>query len=113
MQFNNLLPSNLPTKTYLDKLRSFHDVDLFSLNTHPNDQINQSNNCIRCKYYTLSPHSFNEFKKRLHKDQSEHGFSVFLTNIRSIRRNIDNLQTHILDELDFQFSVLGLTETKI
>lgn len=27
-QFNNLLSSNLPTKNYLDKLRSFHDIDL-------------------------------------------------------------------------------------
>ena len=57
-------------------------------------------------------HSFNEFIKHLDINQSEHGFLIFHTNIRSIRRNIDNVQTH-LDELDFQFSVLGLTETKI
>ena len=110
-QFNNLLPSPLHTKSYLDKLRSFHDIDLFSLNTHPDDHENQLNTSIRYEYYT--PHSFNEFKKDFDKNQSEHGFSVFHTNIRSIRRNIDNFQTHLLDELNFQFSVIGLTETKI
>ena len=110
-QFNNLLSSNLPTKKYLDKLRSFHDIDLFSLNTHPDDHEDQLNTCIRCKYYT--PHSFCEFAKTLDRNQTKRRFSIFHNNIRSIRRNIDNLQTHLLDELDFQFSVIGLTETKI
>ena len=31
---------------------------------------------------------------------------------RSLRRNIDNFQVHLLSELDFQFSVIGLTETR-
>ena len=31
----------------------------------------------------------------------------------SINRNLENLQTHILDELNFCFNVIGVTETKI
>jgi len=32
-QINNILASSLPTKKYLEKLTSFHDPDLCSLNT--------------------------------------------------------------------------------
>ena len=31
----------------------------------------------------------------------------------SLNANQENLQTHILDELDFQFDVIGISETKI
>ena len=31
----------------------------------------------------------------------------------SLRRNLENLQAHLLDELDYRFSVIGITETKI
>ena len=75
------------------------------------DHSEQLNDCIQCQYYT--PHRFHEFKNTLDKDRSECSFSVFHHNIRSIRRNIDNLRTHLLNELDFNFSVIGLTETKI
>ena len=40
-------------------------------------------------------------------------FSVFHNNICSLRRDLENLQTHILDELDFPFSIIGITETCI
>ena len=33
--------------------------------------------------------------------------------MRSLNRNLENLQTHLLDELDFHFDVIGVTETKI
>ena len=32
-QFNNSLSSSLPTKKYLDRLPSYYDLDLFTLNT--------------------------------------------------------------------------------
>ena len=35
------------------------------------------------------------------------------TNIRSLKRNLENFQTHLLDELDFHFNIIGLTETRI
>ena len=34
-------------------------------------------------------------------------------NIRSLRRNLENLQVHLLDELGHHFSVVGVSETKI
>jgi hypothetical protein len=34
-------------------------------------------------------------------------------NVRSLKRNLENLQTHLLQELTFNFSVIGITETKI
>jgi len=47
-QFNNSLNSDLPTKKYLDKLRSLQDLDIFS-SVNPDRQI-------RSQYF--SPHSF-------------------------------------------------------
>jgi hypothetical protein len=34
-------------------------------------------------------------------------------NVRSLKRNLENLQTHLLQELHFNFRVIGITETKI
>ena len=38
---------------------------------------------------------------------------LFHNNICSLRRNLEHLQSQILDELDFSFSVIGITETRI
>ena len=35
------------------------------------------------------------------------------TNIRSLKRNLENFQTYWLDELDFHFNTTGVTETRI
>ena len=40
-------------------------------------------------------------------------FSLFHTNIRSLRRNLENFQTHLLEELDFRFNIICITETGI
>lgn len=40
-------------------------------------------------------------------------FSVFHNNVVSLNQNLENLQTHLLYELDFHFNVIGVTETKI
>ena len=49
-QFNNLDTSSLPTKKYLEKLFSFHDFDLFSLNTassiNPDQNLVDLNNLL-------------------------------------------------------------------
>ena len=56
-QFNNLLLANngrLPTKRYLEKLRSLYDLDIFSLNVRQTNDINpdiQCNNLITANYY--------------------------------------------------------------
>lgn len=40
-------------------------------------------------------------------------FSVFHNNVVTLNQNLENLQTHLLYELDFHFNVTGVTETKI
>ena len=47
-QFNNVNITSLPTKKYLDKFSSFHDLDLFSLNTASN--INPDQNLVDLKF---------------------------------------------------------------
>jgi len=44
---------------------------------------------------------------------SNSSFSFFHTNIRRLKRNLKNFQTHLLDELTFRFNILGITETRI
>lgn len=113
-QFNNIIPSSLPTKKYLEKLTSFHDLDLFNLNTDSNinPDFNLPNSKIRCQYY--SPHSFHVMKNSL--NDTRNGipkFSLFHNNVRSLKRNFESLETHLLNELEYHFSVIGVTETKI
>ena len=40
-------------------------------------------------------------------------FSLFHTNIWSLRKNLVNLQTHILNKQNFHFSLLAVTEARI
>ena len=60
-QFNNSLPSQIPSKKYLERLTSIFDVDIFNLNDD-NSLVDPDVNClfksIRCKYYIL-PHDLN------------------------------------------------------
>ena len=62
---------------------------------------------------TYSPHSFNKFQTELPRRASDSCFSVLHNNVRSLRRNLENFQVHLLDELNFDFSVIGVCETKI
>ena len=112
-QFNNSLNSNLPTKKDLDKLRSLHELDICSLNTQSsvNPDSNLNNQQIRSRYF--SPLSFCKFKNDLMRDENKTSFSILHNNVRNLRRNLENLQVHLLDELDYHFSVIGITEAKI
>ena len=112
-QFNNLMPENhLPTKKDLDKLHSLYDLDIFTLNTRPNVHINPdsefSHSQIRTNYY--SPYSFNDLKQRTLKDNC---FSFLHNNIRSLPLHLDEFQSHLLRELNYNFDVIGISETKI
>ena len=40
-------------------------------------------------------------------------FSIFHNNLISLSKNFENLQSSILDELGFNFNIIGITETKI
>ena len=114
-QFNNSLDTCLPTKKYLDRLPSFYDLDLLCLNSlldKKSDDLSAYTPTTRCKYYF--PHSFSQLKRHLNMSSySNSSFSFFHTNIRSLKRNLENFQTHLLDELTFRFNILGITETRI
>ena len=40
-------------------------------------------------------------------------FSMLHNNVRSLKRNLGNLQIHLLRELAYNFNVIGVTEIKI
>ena len=113
-QFNNSLRTNLPTKKYLERLTSLHDLNLFNLNIDSNANPDRNLNIqpIQCKYY--SPHSFSQsFKKQSPALSNNSQFSFLHNNVRSLRRNLENFQVHLLDELQLHFNVIGVTETRI
>ena len=95
-QFNNSVSTTFKNKKELDKL------------TNP---ANYSPNRITSRYF--SPHSFKEMKTKFSKDETISSFSVFHNNVVSLNRNLENLQTQLLHEVDFHFNVIGVTETKI
>ncbi|CAH3017667.1 unnamed protein product, partial [Porites evermanni] len=39
--------------------------------------------------------------------------TLFHNNVCSLKSNLENLQTHLLNELDFHFNIIGVTETRI
>lgn len=81
-QFNKSHPSCSFAKTYLDKLPSIYDIDLFSLNTPTNSDINPNNNIfsnhIRSQYY--SPLSFQKFTNKLENPIINSSSSIFHNN---------------------------------
>ena len=114
-KFNNLLTNdNHPSKKYLERLPSLYDIDIFSLNSVNNKFYDTDFSAIypiRCKYY--SPYSFSQLKNQLNEQLSHRQLSFFHNNVSSLKGNLENFQTHLLDELNFHFSVIGVTETRI
>lgn len=43
---------------------------------------------------------------------NDSSFSIVHSNVRSLKRNLENFQAHLFDELDFQLSIIGVSETK-
>ena len=113
--FNNLMPNiTLPSKKYLDRLPSLYDIDLFSLNAENENNINTEFTAIspiRCSYY--SPHSFSLLKNKFSEQSFRCQLSLFHYNVCGLRSNLENLQTHLLNELDFHFNITGVTEIRI
>lgn len=112
-EFNNTLGDHQPTKKYLESLTSVHDLDFFTLNTNSdiNPDINLSDQRIYSRYY--SPHSFNRLGSSYFNSDRNSAFSLLHNNIRSLKRNLDDFQTHILHELGYRLIVMGMTETRI
>ena len=63
---------------------------------------------ISDKDYTHAQKVWNAFNCNLKRNLEN-----LQTHLRSLKRNLENLQTHLLQELNFNFSVIGITETKI
>ena len=114
MQFNNSIPADWRPRQNLDKLNGLYDLDIFSLNsnldTYLNTDFNLPNQRIQSRYF--SPHSFKMFKQKLSENTIKSSFSIFHNNIVSINLNLENVEL-LLDELDFHFDVIGISETKI
>ena len=112
-RFNNLLPSDIHSKRYLDKLTSLYDLDLFKLNASCSEDLNADsflyNHRISSRYYT--PHSFKEWNNNFVNNDAY--LSIFHNNLISLDKNLERLQCEILEELDFHFDIVGITETKI
>ena len=97
----------------MEKLTSIYDLDLFRLNAAKTLNLDNDNLCynrVQSRYY--SPHSFNKFKTELPRRASDSCVSVLHNNVRSLRRNLENFQVHLLDELNCDFSIIGVSETK-
>ena len=102
------------TRNHLNKLTSLYDLSLFHLdsnfNVNINPLVNLCNLPIHSRYF--SPHSFVQTISKISQNVLLSSFSIFHNNVVSLNGNIENLQTHILEELEFRFHVLGISETK-
>ena len=72
-----------------------------SINEFLNDDENELTDF--CKYYTLD--TFNEMQR-----DNRNCLSIFHTNIRSLKRNFENLN-QFLDSVESQFDIIALSET--
>ena len=73
-------------------------------------EYNLPNQRIQSRYFSL--HSFKMFKGKLPENTVKSSFSILHNNIVSINSNLENVEL-LLDELDFHFDVIGISETKI
>ena len=105
------LPICRPKNTW--KNSRIYDLNLFRLNALEDPNLGDSlyNHRIHSRNY--SPYSFYKFKSELPSRVSDSSFSLLHNNIRSLKRNFENFQVHLLDELNFEFSIIGVSETKI
>ena len=111
-QFNNsLMDKHQPTKYELQNLPSLYDINLFDLNTtlHSNISTYENLHNNQIKSTNFSPHAFHHAKSKW----PNNCFSVFQNTITSLNQNLENLQTHILEETDLHFDAIGIVEAKI
>ena len=88
-----------------------YDLDFFSLNVRQSNDIDPDLQChgqTNANYY--SPHSFNN---KLNNVFQKSTLSFLHNNVRSLQLHIDELTSYLLDELNHNFDIIGITETKI
>ena len=111
--YNSNLPISCHTRNQLDKFKSLFDLDLFNLNVPIDNHTNLNenfNSSFRCRYFT--PHNF-ALKANALPHSNNSYFSVLHNNIRSLSKNLDDFQSQLLHELNTNFSIIGVTETRI
>lgn len=109
-QFNNLIDANLASRKSLDSFASLYDLGVFQLNSANksiNPDVNLITNLVLSNYY--SPQLFRAFSSR----KSEFGLSFLHVNIRSLQKNVEDFQHHVLNKLNFNFTFIGVTETRL
>ena len=108
-KFNNSLSTRITTRRDLEHLTGLYDLDLFSLNNQSSTDENIP--VIRSNYY--SPHSFENMINSLPVKEAKESFSIFHNNVRSLRGNFENLEEYLFSNSDFNFDLIGISETKI
>ena len=111
--YNSNLPISCQTRNQLDKFKNLFDLDLFNLNVPTDNHTNLNanfNSSFRCRYFT--PHNFS-LKANALPHYNNSYFSVLHNNIRSLSKNLDDFQSQLLHELNTNFSIIGVTETRI
>ena len=56
-----------------------------------------------------SPHTFSKLRSKISVADSTSTISVFHNNIVSLNRTLENIQTHLLQELNFHFNIIGVS----
>jgi hypothetical protein len=76
-----------------------------------NPDQNLHNNIAKhdCRYF--SPHSFDLQVAKITNKKT--ALSFLHNNVRSLKKNLENLQNHLLSEFNFQFNIIGVSETRI
>ena len=100
------IPSSLnlfPTTDQNNYFNKFNDL-FVSKNLDCEGEVEDTSNVIKCKYYNVDDFCASNF-------DSSNSFSVFHLNISSLKAHFDELNT-MLNLLNFDFSIIGLTETK-
>ena len=87
----------------------------WKLDKVPLKSTHQISVCLLIVFLTESESSITspQFKSELPSRVSDSSFSLLHNNIRSFKRNLENFQVHLLDEFNFEFSIIGVSETKI
>ena len=81
--------------------------DIYTLSPDYNLSISR----IQSHYF--SPQSLNQYSRCLNKDCLENSLAIVYKNITSLNQNLETQTTHYLDEMNFQFNVIGVTGRKI
>ena len=98
----NIFPSNYNNDLFKN-LNDYFASQALGCSTDEEEEL--SSNLINCKYFNIDDFCASNF-------DSSNSFSVFHLNIASLNAHFDEFTT-MLSLLEFDFSVIGLTEAKL